>query len=73
MHDMYVRNSTDVTLDRMNITKAHGDGVNLIANSAETTIPRTERITGTDSKFLANDRSGSGFQRNVGHGTVRGN
>jgi hypothetical protein len=29
MHGVYVLNSTDVTIDRMNIIKAHGDGLNL--------------------------------------------
>jgi hypothetical protein len=76
MHVVYLRNSTDVTINRMKIIKAHGDGLNLIANKKDiedTGIPRTERISVTNTKFLANDRSGFGFQRNVGHVTVRGN
>ncbi len=73
MHGVYVRNSTDVTIDRMNIIKAHGDGINLIANLNETLIPRTERVSITDTRFLDNDRSGLGFQRNVGFVTVKNN
>jgi hypothetical protein len=73
MHGVYVRNSTEVTIDRMEIIKAHGDGVNLIANLDETSIPRTERISIVNTNFLDNDRSGLGFQRNVGYVTVRGN
>ena len=73
MHGVYVRNSTEVTIDRMNITKAHGDGINLIANPGETSIPRTEHVTITGAKFLDNDRSGLSFQRNVGYVTVKGN
>src|SRR5262245_49442967 len=44
MFDVYVLNSTDITIDRMNLNNAHGDGVNLIANTGETTIPLTERV-----------------------------
>ena len=73
MHGVYVRNSTDITIDRMKIIKAHGDGVNLIANLGETSISRTERISLTNTRFLDNDRSGLAFQRNVGYVTVRGN
>jgi Right handed beta helix region len=73
MHGIYVLNSTDVTIDRMNITKAHGDGLNMIANLGETNIPRTERVSVTNTNFLDNDRSGLGFQRNVGYVTVKKN
>jgi hypothetical protein len=57
----------------MNITKAHGDGINLIANLNDTNIPRTEQVSITGSRFLDNDRSGIGFQRNVGFVAVKGN
>jgi hypothetical protein len=73
MFDVAVLNSTDITIDRMNLTKAHGDGLNLIANVGQTTIPRTERISVTNTNFLDNDRAGITFQRNVGYVTVRGN
>jgi Right handed beta helix region len=73
MHGVYVLNSTDVAIDRMNIAKAHGDGLNLIANPVEIPIQRTERVTVTDTNFLANDRSGLSFQRNVGYVTVTRN
>jgi hypothetical protein len=73
MHGVRVMNSTDITIDRMKIIRAHGDGLNLMANLGETTIPRTERISVTDTQFLDNDRAGLSFQRNVGYVTVRGN
>jgi hypothetical protein len=73
MFDVAVLNSTDITIDKMNLTKAHGDGLNLIANLGQTTIPRTERISVTNTNFLDNDRAGITFQRNVGYVTVRGN
>ena len=73
MNDVAVLNSTDITIDRMNITKAHGDGLNMIANLGQTMIPRTERISVTNTNFLDNDRAGITFQRNVGYVTVRGN
>src|SRR5262249_10126692 len=72
MHDISVVNSTDLTFDRMKITKAHGDGLNLIANNNRP-MPRTERISVTNTDFLDNDRAGMTFQRNVGYVTVRGN
>ena len=75
MHNVLVLNSTDITIDRMKLIKAHGDGLNLIANLNDvgTSIFRTERVSVTNTDFLANDRSGLAFQRNVGHVTVRGN
>ena len=75
MHDVLVINSTDLTVDSMKLTKAHGDGLNLIANLGDvgTNITRTERISVTNTNFLANDRAGLTFQRNVGYVTVRGN
>ena len=75
MHDVIVINSTDITVDRMKLIKAHGDGLNLIANLNDrgTSILRTERVIVTNTDFLANDRSGMAFQRNVGYVTVRGN
>jgi hypothetical protein len=73
MFDVYVLNSTDVTIDQMRLIKAHGDGLNLMAQQNQTAIPFTERVTVTDTDFLANDRSGIAFQRNVGFVTVRGN
>src|SRR5262249_49149666 len=75
MHDVIVLNSTDITIDRMKLTKAHGDGLNLIANLNDlgTSIINTERVTVMNTDFLANDRAGMTFQRNVGFVTVRGN
>src|SRR5215813_6465165 len=75
MHDVIVLNSTDITIDRMKLTKAHGDGLNLIANPNDlgTSILHTERVTVTNTDFLDNDRAGMTFQRNVGYVTVRGN
>jgi hypothetical protein len=73
MHDVRVLNATDVVIDRMKITKAHGDGVNLMAESNQTTLPLTERVSITNTEFLANDRSGVAFQRNVGYVTIVGN
>jgi len=68
LHDVSVVNSTDLTFDQMKLTKAHGDGLNLIGN-----LGRTERVSVTNTEFLANDRAGLTFQRNVGHVVVRGN
>jgi len=75
MHGVQVENSTDVSIDRMKIIKAHGDGLNLIADRtpANTNILFTERVSVTNTHFLANDRSGIAFQRNVGHVQIRGN
>lgn len=73
MYDVYIENSTDITINRMNILKAHGDGINLIADLNQASITRTERISITNTRFLDNDRSGVGFQRNVGYVTIRGN
>lgn len=69
MFGVYVLNSTDVALDRMKLIKAHGDGLNLMAED----VPLTERITVTNSQFLANDRAGLTFQRNVGYVTIKNN
>ena len=76
MHDVRVLNATDITIDHMKITKAHGDGLNLMAQrpatptSPEAQIPFTERVAVTNTDFLANDRSGIAFQRNVGFVTI---
>ena len=66
MHDVIVENSTDITIARMKLNKAHGDGLNLIADRNQLTIPQTKRIAVTDTLFLANNRAGITFQRNVG-------
>jgi hypothetical protein len=68
MHDVSVVDSTDLAIDHMILTKAHGDGLNLIGN-----LGRTERISVTNTEFLANDRAGVTFQRNVGYVTICGN
>jgi hypothetical protein len=75
MHVVQVENSTDVVIDRMKIIKAHGDGLNLIADRTpkNTNILFTERVSVTNTEFLDNDRSGIAFQRNVGHVRIRGN
>ena len=75
MHGVQVENSTDVSIDRMKIIKAHGDGLNLIADRtpANTNILFTERVSVTNTHFLDNDRSGITFQRNVGHVQIRRN
>lgn len=73
MFDVYVLNSTDVTIDQMTLAKAHGDGLNLAAQRGETSIPLTERVSVTNTQFLDDDRSGIAFQRNVGFVTIRGN
>jgi len=73
MHDVRLINATDVVIDHMQMTKAHGDGLNLIAARIETVQPFTERVTVTNSDFVANDRSGITFQRNVGFVTIVGN
>jgi hypothetical protein len=73
MHDVRVLNATDVVIDHMKITKAHGDGLNLMAESNQTDMPITERVRVTNTDFLANDRSGIAFQRNVGHVSIVGN
>jgi hypothetical protein len=75
MHGVQVENSTDISIDRMKIIKAHGDGLNLIADRtpANTNILFTERVSVTNTHFLDNDRSGLAFQRNVGHVQIRGN
>jgi hypothetical protein len=75
MHGVQVENATDVSINRMKIIKAHGDGLNLIADRtpANTNILFTERIFVTNSRFLDNDRSGIAFQRNVGHVRIGGN
>jgi hypothetical protein len=73
MFDVYLLNSSDVTIDRMNLIKAHGDGLNLAAQRLETSIPHTERVSVTNTNFLDDDRSGIAFQRNVGYVTIRGN
>jgi Right handed beta helix region len=73
LHDVRVLNATDVVIDRMKITKAHGDGINLMAEHTQTAMPFTERVSVTNTDFLANDRSGIAFQRNVGYVTIVGN
>lgn len=75
MHDVQVENSTDVSINRMKIIKAHGDGLNLIADRTPTNtdILFTERVFVTNTHFLDNDRSGIAFQRNVGHVQIKGN
>ncbi len=73
MFDVYLLNSSDVTIDRMNLIKAHGDGLNLAAQRLETSIPHTERVSVTNTNFLDDDRSGIAFQRNVGYVTIRNN
>ena len=44
-----------------------------MAEKNQTTIPFTERVTVTNTDFLANDRSGIAFQRNVGFVSIVGN
>ncbi len=73
MHDVRVLNATNVVVDHMEITKAHGDGINLMAERNQTAMPFTEYVTVTSTDFLANDRSGITFQRNVGHVSIIGN
>ena len=73
MHDVRVLNAADVVIDHMKITKAHGDGLNLMAERNQTALPFTERVMVTNTDFLANDRSGIAFQRNVGHVSIVGN
>lgn len=73
MHDVRVLNAADIVIDHMKITKAHGDGLNLMAERNQTAIPFTERVIVTNTDFLANDRSGIAFQRNVGHVSIIGN
>ena len=79
LHDVRVLNATDVVIDHMKITKAHGDGLNLMAQrpatptSPEAQLPFTERVAVTNTDFLANDRSGIAFQRNVGFVSIVGN
>jgi len=73
MFDVYVLNATDVTIDQMTLARAHGDGLNLAAQRGETSIPRTERVFVTNTRFLDDDRSGIAFQRNVGFVTISGN
>jgi hypothetical protein len=73
LHDIAVANAVDLTIDRMRIVKAHGDGLNLSAERTRTAQPRTERVSVTDSDFLANDRAGVTFQRNVAHVTLARN
>ena len=79
LHGVRVLNATDITIDSMQLTGAHGDGLNLMADrpktstSPEAQIPFTERVSVTASDFLGNDRSGIAFQRNVGFVTIRKN
>lgn len=73
MHDVRVLNATDIVVDHMKITKAHGDGLNLMAEQNQSTLPFTERVSVTNTDFVANDRSGIAFQRNVGFVTIVGN
>jgi hypothetical protein len=73
MHDVSVVNVDGLTVDRMRLQQAHGDGLNLIAERRFTEVPFTEHVSVADSHFLANRRSGVTFQRNVGHATVTGN
>ena len=79
LHGVRVLNATDTTVDSMKLIEAHGDGLNLMAqrpqtsSSPEAQMPFTERVTVTASDFLANDRSGIAFQRNVGFVTIRKN
>ena len=76
MQDVQVENSTDITIERMQLTRAHGDGLSLIANHPSPTptppyIPFTERVSVTNTYFLDNGRAGVAFQRNVGYVAVR--
>lgn len=73
LHDVRVLNATDIVIDHMKLIKAHGDGLNLMAERNQTALPFTERVTVTNTDFLANDRSGIAFQRNVGFVTIRDN
>jgi len=75
MHDVQVANARDVTIDRMKLIRAHGDGLNLIADKtpSNTDIFFTERVSVTHTDFLDNDRSGITFQRNVGYVRFQGN
>src|SRR5262249_29169595 len=57
----------------MKLIKAHGDGLYMIAERNQTTMPFTENIAVTNTEFLANDRSGITFQRNVGKVSLEGN
>ena len=73
MFNVYVMNATNVTIDRMKLIKAHGDGLYLMAERTWTTMPFTENIAVTNTEFLANDRAGITFQRNVGKVSIVGN
>jgi hypothetical protein len=74
MFDVYVVNATNVTIDRMKLIKAHGDGLYLIAfRDKWPTMPFTENIAVTNTEFLANDRAGITVQRNVGKVSIAGN
>jgi Right handed beta helix region len=73
MFNVYVVNATHVTIDRMKLIKAHGDGLYMMAERKWTTMPFTENIAVTNTEFLANDRSGITFQRNVGKVSIVGN
>ena len=69
MFDVYVLNSTDVTIDHMKLMEAHGDGLYLLGDR----ISRTERVFLTNSEVANNKRVGIAFQRNVGLVTISGN
>jgi len=73
LHGVRVLNAADITLDHMQLTNAHGDGLNLMAERNQPSLPFTERITVTNNDFLDNDRSGIAFQRNVGFVTIMDN
>jgi len=73
MFNVWLVNATHVTIDRMKLIKAHGDGLYMIAERNQTTMPFTENIAVTHTEFLANNRAGITFQRNVGKVSIEGN
>ena len=73
LYNVSVVNGDGITVDRMRLQQAHGDGLNLIAERRFTELPFTEHVTVTDTQFLANGRAGLTFQRNVGRSTISGN
>jgi hypothetical protein len=74
MFDVWVLNATNVTIDQMYLINAHGDGLHLRAERNRwPTMPFTENIAVTNTEFLANDRAGITFQRNVGKVSIVGN
>jgi hypothetical protein len=73
LYNVSVVNGADISVERMQIRQAHGDGLNLIAERRFTEVPATERVSVTDTKFIANGRAGITVQRNVGRSVFSGN